>query len=238
MRNKLVYRAVIARIVIGCVLCLFCGMSVYAQGPAWEKKRGTSLSEKERRERLPDNEYVALRMTHADLARMPKAQEAHILAMPVVGMGRSQLSGGLMLGWMKATGGYLKVKSSFTSAPTDDGFECDEEGVLLASDQHALEGKRPWYSGEKKKSRFAVTAGVLRKVASPLYLFAGVGYGSRTLAWETVDGQWVKNNDFSFAGVEAELGALLHWGNLAFSLGVQTNSFKYVEGNLGVGVMF
>ena len=72
----------------------------------------------------------------------------------------------------------------------------------------------------------------------PFYLYAGVGYGTRTLVWETVGGKWGKNKDHSLEGVEAEIGGILSAGPMVFSLGLQTNSFKYLEGNLGIGVIF
>lgn len=64
------------------------------------------------------------------------------------------------------------------------------------------------------------------------------GYGQRTLAWETVDGELVKNIDHSASGVAAEMGLLLNVGKLAFSLGYHTVSFKNHELGASVGVMF
>ncbi|MFK2252510.1 hypothetical protein ACIXNM_14545 [Bacteroides fragilis] len=77
-----------------------------------------------------------------------------------------------------------------------------------------------------------------------LYLYAGVGYGSRNYAKE-VDGEvdgiqnpYVKINSDCYKGVEAELGAVARFGGVAVSLGVQTNQFKQVEANIGIGIMF
>ena len=39
-------------------------------------------------------------------------------------------------------------------------------------------------------------------------------------------------------GIEAELGGIYRIKNVAISAGVQTNSFKYWESTLGVGIMF
>ena len=41
-----------------------------------------------------------------------------------------------------------------------------------------------------------------------------------------------------YKGIEAELGVMGRFGIFALSAGVQTNSFKYMEFNVGVGVMF
>ena len=50
--------------------------------------------------------------------------------------------------------------------------------------------------------------------------------------------KWAENTDESFNGVEADLGLVLRAKNFAFTAGVQSNSFKYFEATLGVGIMF
>ena len=42
----------------------------------------------------------------------------------------------------------------------------------------------------------------------------------------------------SYTHLEGELGAVARFGGVAVSLGVQTNQFKQVEGNIGIGIMF
>ena len=46
------------------------------------------------------------------------------------------------------------------------------------------------------------------RIARPLYLYVGAGYGSVTQAWETIDDEIVKNTDGSASGVAAEIGAI------------------------------
>ncbi|MFR8354810.1 MAG: hypothetical protein ACLVEJ_03475 [Parabacteroides sp.] len=97
------------------------------------------------------------------------------------------------------------------------------------------------YSGtrvRRKKAACLSQGGIVQRLWKPFYLYAGVGYGTRTLVWETVGGKWGKNKDHSLEGVEAEIGGILSAGPMVFSLGLQTNSFKYLEGNLGIGVIF
>lgn len=108
-----------------------------------------------------------------------------------------------------------------------------------ASDDPALMGNRkPWYTGNDQKERWAATAGYMRRLAKPLYLYLGAGYGERTLAWESVDNGWIEQPEKSCQGVEAELGAIVKFGVFALSAGVQTNSFQYWEANFGIGVIF
>lgn len=153
------------------------------------------------------------------------------LVMPVIGIGKGHPSYGIMLGIVRTTGPYLKVKYDFAGFSTSG--ECTDKGVLKGTDLH------PWYTGEKKQNRFSVTAGVIQRLwQQPIYLYGGVGYGYNKFGWETVDGNWLKNTDHSSSGVEAELGGIYRYKDYAVSVGVQTNRFKYVEATLGIGIMF
>lgn len=71
----------------------------------------------------------------------------------------------------------MKVKTDFGS---------------VSSDLDPVDKASGWYTGGEQQSRFAITAGVLQRVFQrdwkTLYLYAGVGYGSRNYAKE-VDGE-------------------------------------------------
>jgi opacity protein-like surface antigen len=144
--------------------------------------------------------------------------------MPVAGLGEAT-SFGAMIGVVKKYGFYVKAKTNLKSQSTD--LECDGDGL-------AADGT----PGEKTTSRLAVTAGLLYRASLPLYLYAGAGYGYKKLAWETADGTWAENTDKTYTGVEAELGLILRAKNFAVSAGIQSNSFKYMEATIGVGIMF
>lgn len=157
--------------------------------------------------------------------------KVNVWVMPVVGYHPSQLSYGLMVGVMKRTGGYVKVKYSF-SKTSAHSFDCNDQGISEP------DGAERWYTGKTEKSRMAVTGGIVQRIWKPLYLYAGAGYGSRTQVWETISGSWGRNKDHSFEGVEAEVGAIVAIRHVVFSLGAQTNSFELLEGNLGIGIIF
>ena len=165
------------------------------------------------------------------LSTRKKPERPRVMVMPVMGFRTSQMSYGLMVAAMRRTGGYIKAKYSFSTTPSDD-FECNDVGMS------GEDGEVQWYTGKTEKSRLSVTGGIVQRLWKPFYLYAGVGYGTRTLVWETVGGKWGKNKDHSLEGVEAEIGGILSAGPMVFSLGLQTNSFKYLEGNLGIGVIF
>ena len=151
------------------------------------------------------------------------------LVMPVAGIGEV-FSGGAMLALVRKTGAYVKVKYNFVGLSTD--YECDANGILVGQDSPS------YFTGQKKNARLALTGGLLQRVAKPVYLYVGAGWGYKRLGWELSDGAWAKNLDSSYQGIEADLGGIYRIKNIALMAGVQTNQFKYWEGTLGVGIMF
>ena len=108
------------------------------------------------------------------------------LVMPVVGVGGT-MSYGAMIGVVKQTGVYGKVKYNFQSLSND--YECNNQGVIAGTDNNS------WFTGENKISRFAITAGLLQRLWKPVYLYVGGGYGFKRLGWELESGEWAENTD-------------------------------------------
>lgn len=219
---------IILKVIVCLLLVLWC-LPGYSQQVKNRPVSGDTIShidQGHRRQEMLEN-YV--RKLSEDNKKEEESKN-YGLVLPVVGIHPSQLSYGLMAGFVKRTGGYVKFRHSFSKV-SDNGGECNDEGVSAT-------GQTRWYSGRTEKSRMAVTAGVLQQLWKPVYLYAGVGYGVRKLSWETTGGEWIKNTDHSFKGIEAEIGGIVRYGRLAVSLGIQTNSFKYAEANVGVGVFF
>ena len=165
----------------------------------------------------------------------PDSKKTRTMVMPVAGVG-STVSYGLMVGVVKKWGWYLKAKYDFKSQETE--AECTSLGTNT-------QGTPMWFTGETATTRMAVTTGVMRRLAKPLYLYMGAGFGYKKLAWEMADGvsgtnsdKWAENVDDSYTGIEADLGLVLRTGNVAFTAGVQSNSFKYFEATVGIGIMF
>ena len=208
-----------------CLLWVVCVSTAYGQHTEDASVDTLKQSSREQQMQARLENYVQLLSTHK------KPDRPRVMVMPVMGFRTSQMSYGLMVAAMRRTGGYIKAKYSFSNTPSDDS-ECNDVGM---SDE---DGEVQWYTGKTEKSRLSVTGGIVQRLWKPFYLYAGVGYGTRTLVWETVGGKWGKNKDHSLEGVEAEIGGILSAGPMVFSLGLQTNSFKYLEGNLGIGVIF
>lgn len=211
-----------------CLLWIACISPVFGQYAPLTSSKKDTVNDLTREQQMQDRleSYVQTLS-----GRKAYGGRVRVLLMPVVGFNPSQMSYGLMAGVMKRTGGYVKAKYSFSKVP-GDSFECDDEGVS------ETDGQERWYTGRTEKSRMAVTGGIVQCLWKPVYLYAGVGYGTRVQVWETVSGTWGKNKGHSYEGVEAEIGGIVAFKHFVFSLGVQTNSFEYLEGNLGIGVIF
>ena len=120
------------------------------------------------------------------------ANKTRTLVMPVAGIGTTT-SYGIMVGIVKKVGGYVKAKYNFKNQVTDG--ECTSDGLNAS-------GSELWFSGNAVGSRLAVTGGLMIRMAKPLYLYVGGGYGYKKLAWETVDAflsftQDKRRNNFS-----------------------------------------
>ena len=137
-----------------------------------------------------------------------------------------------MAGIVAKHGAYVRFLSDFGSTSAD--LECDDTGALTSGGTGT-----PYYiEGSSSKSRLSITGGYLYRFIKPLYGYIGGGYGQRTLAWETVEGEWVKNIDHSASGIAAEIGLIGQYKGMELSLGVHTINFKYMELSAGVGFFF
>lgn len=171
---------------------------------------------------------LTFKMTSTIKPRAPRK----MLVMGDMGYQSSQLSYGGMIGFVGENGAYVRFRSDFGSVSTE--LECDDTGTLTSGGEG-----RPYYNtGVEYKSRMSIVGGYLRHLWKPLYGYVGAGYGQRTLAWETVDGEAVKNIDRSAAGVAGEMGLLLNVGKLAVSVGYHTVNLKNHELGVGLGIMF
>jgi hypothetical protein len=163
---------------------------------------------------------------------LPEDQKRKTLIMAEGGFHPSHTSFGVMAGIVAKHGAYVRFRSDFGSTSAD--LECDDTGALTSGGTGT-----PYYiEGSSAKSRLSITGGYLYRFIKPLYGYIGGGYGQRTLAWETVEGEWVKNIDHSASGIATEIGLIGQYKGMALSLGVQTINFKYMELNVGVGFFF
>ena len=152
------------------------------------------------------------------------------VCMANVGISTDGVSAGIRLGAMRRHGFYVYGQSNFVSAPSTVG-ECDEQGFLP-------DGSQPYYTGHTTDARYLFTAGCMHRLVSRLYLYEGIGYGSRRLAWQTSESTYILNNEYSAQGFAAEAGLMWRWRNLLISAGTSTILAQWWELNLGLGINF
>lgn len=120
--------------------------------------------------------------------------------------------------------------SNFNFDAMGASLECDEIG--------RIDGEAAYYTGETTTTRLSVVGGMAFKVAKPLCLKVGLGYGIRQLAWHDNKDHWVKNTGYSTSGLDYNAGVMLMLGGFNISADVVTTDFNYMELKLGIGFSF
>lgn len=137
-----------------------------------------------------------------------------------------QTSFGLTVGQVKQWGWYASVMTNFNFSKAD--LTCDENGLIE-------DAPLAYSFKEKVTSRWSVTAGGLCKLGCPLYLYAGVGYGKRTLLWKLDDGRLAEPSSGTYKGVSFDAGLMAHIKGFSVSAGVTTIGTGYMEFKAGIG---
>jgi len=149
---------------------------------------------------------------------------------------------GIMAGYnIRKAGAYASYKSNFTSVSSD-------RDILSSISTSEL-------SGNSKVSLSMITGGLLYSLATDFpagypkhgrintLLYAGAGYGQRTVYWQDKSDNWAKVTDRTSNGIAVEAGVIYSFlntsaRNLSLSAGVHTINFKTVGFTLGIGVNF
>ena len=125
-------------------------------------------------------------------------------------------------------GFYIKGRSNFTKDIHESVCSIDgtSEGTII------------WTTGREKHPAWNLGAGVIFKIAGPLGIYAGSGYGNRTTLWEEASGSWAKVEEYSFKGACADAGIVLDISNFTASLGISSITFRNPSLEMGVGLRF
>lgn len=162
---------------------------------------------------------------HIKVKKPRTAVGGNVVLLPGVSFG-SAISYTVMAGYVKRVGGYVKVKSSFSSKA---------KGIIQGDVDDAF------YNGNANKGRFSAYGGVLGRIHPVLYLYVGVGYGNKWLEWYTVDNKPVEIQSASYSGMDPEFGLLLKTKVFAIGGGLNCllgKGHANLEGSVSVGVMF
>ena len=154
-----------------------------------------------------------------------------------------QGSGGFLIGRAARWGYYLKFRSSFMFAPSNDG--------VFSQSWVEMGGNRTYYketdinkliTGNKKNTELICDAGALYNFSMnpdyPMYVYLGLGYGMRRQMWEFTNNKWLRYTPTSYEGVSVDLGLMFSIKNFLLEVGVNTINFQYAEIQLGVGWLF
>lgn len=148
---------------------------------------------------------------------------------------------GFTYGKVKTIGWYVRIKTNGKFAFAD--YETDDNQITnYTGDGYYV------FSDKVKRSRLALTGGLLYRMHPSLYLYAGGGFGYRGLLWNAKEyslplsqelGEiWAKHNTSSALGAELELGSILRIKMINLSFGINIINFNFFEVNGGIGVFF
>ena len=131
------------------------------------------------------------------------------------------------LTWNKA-GIYIKGRSNFQNKIGE--YSCLSDGTSG--------GKVIWTSGQESHPTWVLVAGGLFKIAGPVSLYAGSGYGAAQTLWEDASGKWATVEDYSAKGICADAGIIFSKNHFQASIGIGTITFKKPALELGLGIRF
>ena len=97
-----------------------------------------------------------------------------------------------------------------------------------------------WTTGNERTDAYSFSAGgsYALPVAFPMRLYAGAGYGARSVLWEDASGRWARVSDLSFSGLSADAGLLFDIGHLTLMSGISSIAFRTLVLELGLGFVF
>lgn len=142
-----------------------------------------------------------------------------------------QCSFGFSVGQVKRFGWFVSVMSNGNFSEFHADGDIDAQGFL--PDGHLLR-----YTGAVSRKRLSLMAGGMMRIQGPWMVRVGVGYGNRTVCWQTTDGQWLRNTAYSLQGLDFSAGLQWHLKGFAVSLEAVTTQFKNVEAKIGLGYAF
>ena len=83
-----------------------------------------------------------------------------------------------------------------------------------------------------------MTGGLWYHVSDPIRIYAGAGYGKRTVCWEDSYGDWARVTDYSGAGLALDAGVIWSCRHLSLSVGGEVIGFRQWGVQFGAGFNF
>lgn len=126
-------------------------------------------------------------------------------------------------------GGFVSYRSNFDGRVYE--YECASSGAIPG-------GGMFWPSGNDCLCARMYTAGIAFECLPWLAVYAGGGYGERSLMWQDIDAGWAKVADWSQEGVAVDAGILVSWRMFAISAGASSIAFRTFATTVGLGLRF
>lgn len=174
----------------------------------------------------PVVEYVQEDLLPEEIAPVTIKNRFYLLA----SVAAPDVAYGIMAGYRhRRWGGYMSFRSNFIAG--DPSYECMSDGSLSGAGSF-------WTGGEESESNLSVCAGCVYGLSDLFSIYAGAGYGWRTLMWKDIDGEWAMVSDWSHKGIAAEAGLVVSFRHLAISAGISSVFFKTASFVCGLGFCF
>ena len=125
-------------------------------------------------------------------------------------------------------GGFLK--GAFPVGAPRATYDCFSDGTTPSG--------YIWTSGRERMSRFSITAGATFAPLPFLSVYAGAGYGARTLLWEDAAGKWASVRDRAAKGLAVDAGIILTFNRFSILAGASGIAFRTLSAELGLGLIF
>lgn len=144
---------------------------------------------------------------------------------------KPSMSFGLTFGMIRRFGWFVSLMTGteFHSFNVDGEFDRDDSATQM-----------PFLYGDSYKSntRLSLMVGGLAKIAKPLALKFGVGYGINELCYEGPENTWFLDKKYSKRGLDVSLGLQCNIKKLVVSAEAVATDFDMIEEKIGVGFRF
>lgn len=138
------------------------------------------------------------------------------------------MSYGLMFGRVKNFGWY--VKALWSPRKSCEGYGWEED---YGSD---------WTTGKYQISYWAATGGLMYRLWSPVYLYAGAGYSDHQFAYELYGGEYLEHELYEYGSLAIDLGLMVKYKRFFLNAGIILNNdwhhYKDRVGSFGIGMFF
>lgn len=156
----------------------------------------------------------------------------------VFGFNVGDIAKGGHAGWylsIMANGEFIRQMYNRDFSVLNAYLKADENGVALSGEQQV-------YTDEQSLIRASALFGVALRVAGPVYLRAGGGYGIRRNTWKAGNDTWVVIDPYSWKDFECTLGLQCCIYNIVFNTDVLipvqevlVNNKRQIEFRAGLG---